>query len=74
MPGSPQQWVATVNYSYMAYGATVGANATAFGNTFPGGVGTYATPQYFPNITVTPGASYSIVVPVGAIVVLTYFE
>lgn len=73
-PGSPQQWTATVNYSYTASGATVGANATGLGKTFLGGVGDYATPVAYPGVAVTPGASYPIVAPLGAIIVLTYFE
>ncbi|RSZ60041.1 hypothetical protein HF313_15110 [Massilia atriviolacea] len=74
MPGSPQQWTATVNYSYTASGATVGANATGLGKTFLGGVGDYATPVAYPGVAVTPGASYPIVAPLGSIITLTYFE
>ncbi len=74
MPGSPQQWTATVNYSYTAAGATTGANTTAFGKTFPGGIGATATPAFYSNVAVTPGASYSIVVPPGGVVSINYFE
>jgi hypothetical protein len=59
-----------------------GSAATGVGNTFPGGTltGTYpnqtavaAPTTTFNNITVTPGASYPIVVPSGGSITISYF-
>ena len=72
-------WNITVN-TISAGGA--GASSTALGQTFPGGAytGTYpngtgypATTTTFTNVAVTPGASYSIVVPSGGEVTLQYY-
>lgn len=54
--------------------ATTGANATAFGKTFPGGVGAPAAVTEFTNIAITPGATYNIVVPAGGSVTISYFQ
>ena len=51
---------------------TVGASTTAFGYTFLGGTGGAATPVTYNNVAVTPGGSYSIVVPSGGSVSITY--
>jgi hypothetical protein len=51
---------------------TTGAPTTAFGYSFPGGTGGAATPVTYNNVPVTPGASYSIVVPAGGSVSITY--
>ena len=51
---------------------TTGSPTTAFGYTFPGGTGGAATPVTYNNVAVTPGASYSIVVPSGGSVSITY--
>lgn len=51
-----------------------GASTTAFGKTFPGGTGGPATTTTFSNIAVTPGASYSIVVPSGGSITITYTQ
>lgn len=51
-----------------------GASTTAFGKTFPGGVGGPATTTTFTNIAITPGASYSIVVPSGGTLTITYTQ
>lgn len=51
---------------------TTGSPTTAFGYTFPGGTGGAATPVTYNNVAVTPGASYSIVVPAGGSVSITY--
>lgn len=59
-----------------------GSAATGVGNTFPGGTltGTYpfqtavaAPTTTFNDVTVTPGASYSIVVPSGGSITIIYF-
>jgi hypothetical protein len=59
-----------------------GSAATGVGNTFPGGTltGTYpfqtavaAPTTTFNNVTVTPGASYPIVVPSGGSITISYF-
>lgn len=73
-PGSQQGWYATVNFTYVASSSTTGADATAFGCTFPGGIAGPATPAVFFTIPVTPGASYSIVAPPGAVIAFNYFE
>jgi hypothetical protein len=52
--------------------ATTGANATAFGKTFPGGAGGPAIPASYSAVPVTPGQSYPIVVPSGGSVTITY--
>lgn len=51
---------------------TTGSSTTAFGYTFPGGTGGAASPVTYNNVAVTPGASYSIVVPAGGSVSITY--
>ena len=53
--------------------STTGASATAFGKTFPGGAGGPAVQATYLNEPVTPGQSYSIVVPTGATVQITYY-
>lgn len=67
-------------YGYVPGGA--GTAATALGLTFPGGaytgsypnaVGSAAGTTTFTNVAVTPGASYSIVVPSGGEVTLQYY-
>lgn len=56
-------------------GGTSGAAATAFGYTFPGGVNGPATNTTVSNITVTPGGSYPITIPVGGgLIIVTYYE
>jgi hypothetical protein len=54
--------------------ATTGASATAFGKTFPGGVGGPASTTTFNNIAVTPLQSYPIVVPTGGSITITYYQ
>lgn len=69
-------------YEYLSYTepttpgtpATTGASSTAFGKTFPGGTGGAATTTTFTNIAITPGASYSIVVPSGGSITITYTQ
>lgn len=62
------------NISYLATApATTGASATALGLTFPGGTGGPATTTTFTNVAVTPGGSYSIVVPSGGTITLQYY-
>lgn len=68
---------ATLNWQYAIPGtyapATTGASTTAFGLTFAGGYGGVATPATQSAVTVTPGASYSIVVGSGGSVTITYY-
>lgn len=54
--------------------ATTGAAATAFGQTFPGGVGGPAASTTVNNIAITPGATYNIVVPSGGSLTITYYQ
>lgn len=54
-------------------GPTTGANSSALGYTFNGGVGVPATPATYTNVAVTPTASYSIVVPSGGYVIIQYY-
>lgn len=54
--------------------ATRGASATGLGKTFPGSLGNVPqTATSFPNVPVTGGASYNIVVPAGGLVTVTYY-
>ncbi len=62
---------ATINWQYNVP-ATTGGNATAFGFTFSGGFGVPAVPVTHMELDVTPGAAYTIVVPAGGSVSLTY--
>lgn len=77
--GTISGWGITVNI--IAAGGT-GAASTALGQTFPGGsytgsypngVGNAAVTTTYTNIAVTPGTSYSIVVPSGGEVTLQYY-
>jgi len=79
LAGGGGGWVIDV-FGYVQGGP--GAAATALGKTFPGGAysGTYpngtgsaATTTTFTNVAVTPGNSYSIVVPSGGEVTLQYY-
>lgn len=51
---------------------TTGASTTGFGKTFPGGTGGAASTTIFSNVTVTPGANYSLVIPSGGSLTVTY--
>lgn len=51
-----------------------GADATGFGQTFPGGVGGAATPVSLTNVAVTPGASYGLIIPAGGSITITYYD
>jgi hypothetical protein len=74
------EWIIYVT-GYVHGGA--GTAATALGQTFPGGgysgtypngTGTAATTTTYTNVAVTPGNSYSIVVPSGGTVTLQYYS
>jgi hypothetical protein len=52
--------------------ATTGASATGFGKVFPGGAGGPASDVAFTNVPVTAMASYSVVVPTGGSITITY--
>jgi hypothetical protein len=58
---------------YYETSATTGASSTAIGLTFPGGTGGAASTTTYTNTAVTPGNSYSIVVPSGGSVTLQYY-
>lgn len=55
-------------------GGSTGASATGFGYTFPGGSGGAATPATYTNVTVGPGNPYSVVVPSGGSITITWTE
>lgn len=65
-------WYFNIERYYEGY-TTVGASSTAIGRTFPGGDGGPAGTTTFTNVSVTPGTSYSIVVPSGGSVTLQYY-
>lgn len=54
--------------------ATTGAATTGFNKTFPGGAGGAASLTSFTNVAVIPGSSYSVVVPSGGTLTITYDE
>ena len=63
-----------INYNYYVPAAP-GANTTGFGYTFAGGAAsTPATAVGYLNVPVTSGASYSLVVPSGGSITITYFR
>ena len=51
---------------------TTGGTSSAFGNTYPGGVGGAATPITTTNVSVTPGQTYGITVGAGGYVTFQY--
>lgn len=65
---------AAVNYNfYLA--AAPGSDTTGFGYTFAGGAAdTPATPVTHNNVAVVSGASYSLVVPAGGSITISYFR
>lgn len=63
-----------VNYNFYL-DASAGANTTGFGYTFAGGApDTPASPVTYNNVAVTSGASYSLVVPTGGSITITYYR
>lgn len=54
--------------------STTGASTTGFGQTFAGGIGVTATPSTVTNVTITAGASYSLVIPSGGSLSITYYR
>lgn len=52
--------------------ATTGASANGFGKVFYGGVGGTASDSSYTNVPVTAGVSYSLTVPSGASITITY--
>lgn len=54
--------------------ATTGASTTGFGQTFVGGTGGAATPSTVTNVATTAGASYSLVIPSGGSLSITYYR
>lgn len=64
-----------LDYQEVVSGQT-GDAATGFGQTFPGGApeGGVAPTTTFSNVVVTPGASYSMYIPDGAAITVTYFK
>lgn len=74
---APVFGIIIISYQQYVYGYA-GADSTALGYTFPGGVysggtGYPAVPATYSNIPVTPGTSYSITVPAGGSVSISYF-
>jgi len=53
--------------------ATTGASSTGFSQTFVGGTAGAATARTVPNVAVTPGGSYNVVVPSGGSIVISYY-
>lgn len=53
---------------------TDGVDATGFGKTFPGGIAGPASTTSFSNVAVTPFSSYSLVIPTGASITITYYQ
>lgn len=63
-----------LNFQQFVPGQT-GASASGFGKTFPGGsVGTAAPTTIFNSVPVTPGATYSLTIPAGASITITYYR
>lgn len=56
------------------HAATTGASTTGFGQTFVGGTGGAATTSTVSNVAVTPGASYTLSIPSGGSITITYFQ
>lgn len=69
-PGTSKDAFCT-NLEYYTEPST-GASTTGFGKDFPGGTGGPASPTTYNNVAVTPGASYSIIVPSGGSLTITY--
>lgn len=65
-------------YEYGTYHAATsasnGSNTTGFGFTFAGGTGGAATPATQSAVAVTPLSSYSLVIPAGGSITITYFQ
>lgn len=55
-------------------GGTNGTAATAFGKSFPGGIAGPAVTTTFANLPIVGGSAYSIIVPVGGTITITYYE
>ena len=70
-PGSPSREAFLTNIEFYT-GPGTGNPSTGFGKSFPGGTDGPATPTTYNNVSVTPGASYSIVVPSGGFITITY--
>lgn len=79
MNGSTVYYASLTCFTYYGGGAhyvgpTTGASATAFGKVFPGGAGGPATAQTtFAGVPVTAGINYSVVVPPGGTLTITYY-
>jgi hypothetical protein len=74
---NPVWGIIIISYTAYFYGYA-GSDSSGLGYTFPGGAyaggtGYPAVPATYSNIPVTPGASYSIVVPSGGSVSISYF-
>lgn len=52
---------------------TTGESATGFSKTFAGGYGGLASVVTYTNVAITSGSSYTIVVPTGATIQITYY-
>ncbi len=76
--GSTESGYRYVDYDYVTPGtgiaATTGASATALGFSFPGGLGGAGTITDQGPATVVPGNVYTIVVPSGGSVTISYYQ
>jgi hypothetical protein len=79
-PGDPvysESWTC-VDYTDTSYWQyippTTGDSTTGFGKTFPGGYGGPASPATYNEVAVTPGQSYSLVIPSGGSITISYYE
>ncbi|NHZ34480.1 hypothetical protein [Massilia rubra] len=64
---------ASVGFTYVV-AATNGWPTSAFGYTFPGGVGGPASASAYPDIVVVPGSPYPLTIPPGGWVSLSYYQ
>ena len=68
--GATIGWYVAVDYYTPA---TNGTNTTGFSQTFAGGTGGPATPVTYTNVAVTPGSSYTLTIPSGGYITITYY-
>lgn len=71
-PPASQQTATCSNLEFYT-AATNGDPTTGFGYTFAGGSGGPATPVTYNNVSITPGATYNLVVPAGGSISIEYY-
>lgn len=68
----------SVCYSFSPYSSDVppstGASATGFNRTFAGGTGSAAPVTTYENVPITSGAPYSLYIPSGGSITISYYE